>query len=156
MTGPTELAERLALSLSRRQRDELVSVQARLAKVQARLWDLYAELLDVKKTVLASTGRESLPVSIETFQPGDTLHIGESFVRSDPRLELLERLNLDSISDLLGELGEAVLNAPELGRLALLSLFSELDAELIEQVIARYNEPDTEEFPANPLRGGRP
>lgn len=143
------LAQRLALSLTAKQREDLVQLQARLAKVLSRLWDSYAELLDVRSALLTAGGGDRPPVTIGEFESGATLRVGESFARTDPRLVLMERMKVDAFTDLLSELGDAVLEAPELARLELLALLKELEPSLVQEIADRFGtkDRDTDEYP---------
>lgn len=149
MNQRQRLAQRLVLSLSPKQREELVLLQTRLAKVMARLWDGYAELLDVRRALVAAAGPDRPPVPVERFQPGDTLRVGDSFAQTDPRLVLVEHLKQEMLADFLGELAPAVLEAPELARIELLALLQELDEELLDRIrgAVETDDSDTDEFP---------
>lgn len=149
----TELAERLALSLPPREREAFRLVQVRLARALARLWEVFAELLESHQALTSRSG-SPVPVEPADFRPGNTLHIQSSFVQTDPRLVLAERLNIDSWPDLIGELAEAVLRAPELARMELLTVLGDLDEGVLAELSAQLGgeEAATEEFPVQPRR----
>lgn len=150
----TELANRLALSLASGEEASLRLLQVRLARVLSRLWEVYAELLESHATL--TTDRESIdPVELADFRPGDILRLGSSIVQTDPRLVLAERMNLGAWADLIGELAGAVLHAPDLARQELLTVFADLDEEVLREMADRFgDEEDTDEFPAQPPREG--
>lgn len=147
-----EIAARLALTLSPGEREALRVLQERLASVLSRLWNLFAELLESQAVLTA--GREAVePVDLADFRPGATVRLGASIARTDPRLVLAERLNVDAWADLIGELAEAVLHAPDLARQELLAVLADLDEEILRQIGRRFDEEDaTKEFPAQPVR----
>jgi hypothetical protein len=149
----TELAERLALSLTPRDRAAFTILQVRLARALARLWEVFAELLESHQALTSRSG-SSAPVEPADFRPGDTLHIRSSFVQTDARLVLAERMNIDSWIDLIGDLAEAVLRAPELARSELLTVLGDLDESVLAELSARFGgeEAATDEFPVQPRR----
>jgi hypothetical protein len=148
----TQLANRLALSLASGEGASLRLLQVRLARVLSRLWELFAELLESHAAL--TSGRETPdPVELADFRPGDTLRLRSSFVRTDPRLVLAERMNIDGWASLIGELAGAVLHAPDLARQELLTVFADLDEEVLREIAARLgDEEDTDAFPAQPSR----
>lgn len=148
----SELAERLAGQPSPAVVDELARVQVRLARVLARLWDGYAEMVELRGELLARAGKKATPVGPDTFRPGDTLKLGDLLVRTDPRLALLDRLNVDLWQQEIGRLGEAVLQAPNLARLDLAGLLSRSEGDLFDELLASLEERDTDEFPIVPNR----
>lgn len=149
------LARRLALVLPRREREAFEVLQVRLARVLSRLWGTYAELLEVHAS-LTSGGQRRGPVQSGDFRPGDTLSIGASLVRTDSRLVLAERMNTTAWADLISDLAAGVLQAPDLARQELLTVFAELDPSLLDDLQRRFSpdEEDTDEFPAQPRSEG--
>lgn len=151
-----QLAQRLALSLPQRERDAFKVIQIRLAKVLAQLWEAYAEMLEVHRA-LAQAGEKVAPVHLADFRPGDTLRLGSSCARTDPRIVLADRLGLEEWQERLGDLSRAVLQAPDLARLELLSALVEVDPRVVQEVAERFGseDEDTDEFPVRPRRGER-
>lgn len=128
-------------------------LQTKLARLLSRLWELFADLLESHAALTSGRGQVD-PVELADFRPGDTVRLGSSFVHTDPRLVLAERMNLDAWGDLIGGLAGAVLHAPELARLDLLTVLAELDEEVLRETAARFgDEEDTDEFPAQPACG---
>lgn len=147
-----ELARRLALVLAQPERDAFLALQARLARTLSRLWELFAELLDMHAAL--TSGKSRQPVDLADFRAGDTLRLGPSTVLTDPRLVLGERMNIDGWADLIGPLAEAVLHAPDLARQELLTVFADLDEEVLRELADHFgDDEDTEEFPARHGRG---
>lgn len=101
--------------------------------------------------VLALTANrfDEAPVEAARFRPGLTLRIGSATVRTDPRLVLAERLHLERWQELLMELAQAVVAAPDLARLELLRFLEELnDDQLLEHFAS--DEESTDAFPVQP------
>lgn len=147
---PRDLARRLTLVLPPAEREGFERVQVRLARLLARLWDMYAELLE-SHGLLAAAVQHERSAQLTEFRPGDTLHLGESFVQTDPRLILAERMNVPAWADLIGELAGAVLHAPDLARQELLTVLADLDENVLQEIAARFgDEEDTDEFPVQP------
>lgn len=169
----TRLVNRLALSLPARERESYERLQVRLARVLSRLWEVFAELLD-SHAALTSGANSPRPVDLEKFRPGDTLRLGPSLIRTDSRLVLADRLRLTGWQDLMGELADAVLHAPELARQEIATALADVDASLLRELEDRLGpiegdtdgfpgqhelcdriraeEADTDEFPAQPRR----
>lgn len=147
-----DLANRLALSPTPGDEASLRLLQVRLARVLSRLWEVFAELLESHATLTGARERVD-PVELADFRPGDTLCLGSSFVRTDPRLVLAERMNIGAWADLIGDLAGAVLHAPDLARQELLTVFADLDESVLREIAARFgDEEDTDEFPVRPSR----
>jgi hypothetical protein len=126
-----------------------------LARVLSRLWELFAELLESHAALVSGRDTAADPVELADFRPGDTLRLGSSLVRTDPRLVLADRLKIGAWADLIGELAGAVLHAPELARQELLNVFADLDESVLREIAGRFgHEEDTDEFPAQPPREG--
>lgn len=147
-----DLARRLALVLPAAERETFERVQVRLAKLLARLWEMYAELLETHGSLAAGVERFVDPAE---FRPGDTLRVGESYLRTDPRLILAERMNIPAWADLIGELATAVLQSPGLARREVLTVLTELDHRLLRELgeLLTRDDSDTDEFPVQPSRG---
>jgi hypothetical protein len=152
-TDPRDLARRLTLVLPAAEREAFQRVQVRLARLLARLSEIYAELVETHGS-LAAAAQDERPVQPAEFRPGATLRLGESFVRTDPRPVLAERMNIGAWADLIGELAAAVLHAPDLARHEVLTVLTDLDHGLLRELIDHLapEEADTDEFPVQPDR----
>lgn len=146
-----DLAQRLAIALPTTEREAFERVRVRLSKLLARLWEMYAELLETHGSL--AEGGERL-VDPPEFRPGDTLRVGESYVRTDPRLILAERMNIPAWADLIGELAAAVLQSPDLARREVLTVLTELDHRLLRELcdLLMRDDSETDEFPVQPSR----
>lgn len=151
-----DLARRLTLVLPAAEHQAFERAQARLARLLARLWEMYAELLETHGSMAAAAQVER-PVPPAEFRPGATLRLGESSVRTDPRLVLAERMNVPAWTDLIGELAAAVLHAPDLTRQEAFTVLSDLDPRLVRELddLLARQETDTDEFPVQPTRDTR-
>lgn len=159
MTGNVErrLAQRLALALKAGDAGAFRGCQIRLSRVLAQLWQTYAELLEIDRDLRPNDSFSDSPVSLAEFRPGDTLGVGGRCARTDPRLVLAQRLDLDGWRQRLDDLARSVLNAPDLARLEILGLLDDLDRDALQEMaeaIAREDD-ETDQFPVKPP-GTRP